>query len=51
MRKCILSNLHNSSNILISHEPRLLKLEKIFDKLQEKIKLNTLFFEGQIYDA
>lgn len=51
MRKYIASNLQDSSNILINHENRLLKLEKTFDKMQEKAKLNTIFFEGQIYDA
>ena len=47
MKKYILNN----NEMLINHENRILKLEKIFDKLEEKEKINTIFYEGQIYDA
>ena len=50
MRKYISNNLINSE-ILINHEHRLLRLENTFNKLEEKQKVNTIFFDGQIYDA
>ena len=50
MRKHISNNLINNE-ILLDHENRILRLEKTFNKLEEKQKLNTIFFEGQIYDA
>ena len=50
MRKYISNNLINSE-ILINHENRILRLENTFNKLEEKQKVNTIFFEGQIYDA
>ena len=37
--------------MLINHENRILKLETTFSKMQEKEKINTIFFEGQIFDA
>ena len=51
MRKYISSNLYQNEKILINHENRILMLEESFDKLNEKQKINTLFYEGQIYDA
>ena len=51
MRKYISNNLYQNEKILINHENRLLMLEESFDKLNEKQKINTLFYEGQIYDA
>ena len=50
MRKYISNNLINTE-MLINHENRILKLEKAFNKLEEKEKINTIFFDGQIYDA
>ena len=41
----------NNSEILISHENRILKLEKVFNKMQEKKKESIILFEGEIYDA
>ena len=51
MRKYISNNLYQNEKILINHENRILKLEEFFDKLNEKQKINTIFYEGQIYDA
>ncbi len=51
MRKYISNNFYKNEKILINHENRLLMLEESFDKLNEKQKINTLFYEGQIYDA
>ena len=51
MRKYISNNLYQNEKMLISHENRILKLEESFDKLNEKQKINTIFYEGQIYDA
>ena len=44
------ANTITSSEILINHENRLLKLENTFDKLKEK-EINKIFFEGELYDA
>ena len=51
MRKYISNNFYKNEKILINHENRILMLEESFDKLNEKQKINTLFYEGQIYDA
>ena len=51
MRKYISNNLYQNEKILINHENRLLMLEESFDKLNEKEKINHIFYEGQIYDA
>lgn len=51
MRKYIANDLYQSNYILNNHEKRLLKLEETFDKLQENSKINTIFYNGQIYDA
>lgn len=45
------SNSLMNSEMLINHENRILKLETTFNKMQEKEKINTIFFEGQIFDA
>ena len=54
MRKYINNNLIEQTYInklvLEDHE-RINLLEESFDKLEEKTKRNSLFFEGQIYDA
>ncbi len=50
MRKYISGSLLNNE-MLINHENRILRLENTFNKLEEKQKINTIFFEGQIYDA
>jgi len=50
MRKYISNNIINNE-MLINHENRIINLEKIFNKLKEKEKINTIFFDGQIYDA
>ena len=51
MRKYISNDLYQNEKILINHENRILMLEESFDKLNEKQKINTIFYEGQIYDA
>ena len=50
LRRYVSNNLMNSE-MLINHENRILKLEPTFSKMQEKEKINTIFFEGQIFDA
>lgn len=49
MKKYISKDLNN--NILINHENRILKLEESFNKLNNNTKVNTVFYDGQIYDA
>ena len=44
-------SFENKNSIILNHEERILKLEKSFDKLNEKEKINAIFYEGQIYDA
>ena len=39
------------NEMLINHENRILKLEDAIDKMNEKEKVNSIFFNGQIYDA
>lgn len=50
LRRYVSNNLMNSE-MLINHENRILKLETTFSKMQEKEKINTIFFEGQIFDT
>ena len=50
LRRYVSNGLINSE-ILLNHENRILKLEHTFNKMQEKEKINTIFFEGQIFDA
>ncbi len=50
MRKYIVNNKYNNE-ILINHEKRLLKIENTLDTMNEKKKVNEVFFKGQIYDA
>lgn len=50
MRKFI-SNKHINNEILINHENRIQRLEETFNKMQEKQKINKIFFDGQIFDA
>lgn len=51
MRKYISGDLYDNHNILINHENRILKLEEIFNKMNENKNINTIFYNGQIYDA
>ena len=44
-------SFENKNSIILNHEERILKLEEFFDKLNEKEKINAIFYEGQIYDA
>jgi len=54
MRKYINNNLIEQTYInklVIKDHERINLLEESFNKLKEKAKCNSLFFEGQIYDA
>lgn len=51
MRKYISNDLYQTNYILNNHENRLLKLEETFDKIHDSNKINTIFYDGQIYDA
>ena len=54
MRKYISANLieqDNMKNILIKHDNEIKLLQESFSKLEEKEKINHIFYEGQIYDA
>ena len=54
MRKYINNNLIEQAYInklVIQDHERINLLEETFNKLEEKTKINSLFFEGQIYDA
>ncbi len=44
------ANTISNEEVLINHENRLLRLEKIFDKYKEK-EINKIFFEGELYDS
>ena len=54
MRKYISVNLieqDNIKNMLIKHDNEIKLLQESFSKLEEKEKINHMFYEGQIYDA
>lgn len=54
MRKYISANLieqDNMKNMLIKHDNEIKLLQESFPKLEEKEKINHIFYEGQIYDA
>ena len=54
MRKYISANLieqDNMKNMLIKHDNEIKLLQESFLKLEEKEKINHIFYEGQIYDA
>ena len=54
MRKYISNNLleHNYiTNMVIKHEEDIKTLYSSLEKLEEKRKVNSIFFKGQIYDA
>ena len=54
MRKYISNSLLEQqwvNNLVYEHDNQIKYLKESFEKLQEKTKLNTIFFEGQIYDA
>ena len=54
MRKYISANLieqDNMKNMLIKHDNEIKLLQESFPKLEEKEKINHVFYEGQIYDA
>lgn len=54
MRKYISSNLFDQnyiSNMLLEHEYKIKLLQDLFQKIEEKKKVNEIYFNGQIYDA
>ena len=54
MRKYISVNLieqDNMKNMLLKHDNEIKLLQESFSKLEEKEKINHIFYEGQIYDA
>ena len=54
MRKLISTNLMEQkyiNNLVLKDHDRIDLLEETFNKLNEKQKVNTLFYEGQVYDA
>jgi hypothetical protein len=54
MRKYIATNLIEQkyiNNLVLEHDSEIKMLQESFDKLSEKTKVNSLFFDGQIYDA
>ncbi len=54
MRKYISSNLleqKNINNMVFKLDERVTLLETTFDELQEKKKINEIYFNGQIFDA
>ena len=50
MRRYFANNVLNNE-MLINHENRILRLEKTFDKFNNKKETNKIFFEGELYDA
>ena len=54
MRKYISVNLieqDNMKNMLLKHDNEIKLLQESFSKLEEKEKINHIFYDGQIYDA
>ena len=50
MRRYFANNL-SKNEMLINHENRILRLEKTFDKFNNKKEINKIFFAGELYDA
>ena len=54
MRKYISSNFIEQkyiNNMVLEHDSKIKLLQHSFDKLEEKQKINDIYFDGQIYDA
>ena len=54
MRKYISNNLFEQkyiNNMLLEHEYKIKLLQDSFQKIEEKKKINEIYFNGQIYDA
>ena len=54
MRKYISNNLIEQryiNNLVLEHDSEIKLLKKSFSKIEEKKKINEIYFNGQIYDA
>lgn len=54
VRKYVSNNIllnYEDRKMLIRHDSEIKLLQESFDKLNERTKVNTIFYEGQIYDA
>ena len=54
MRKYISKDLIEQkyiNDMVLKHDSQIIALEKSFNKLEEKKKINEIYFDGQIYDA
>ena len=54
MQKYISSNFIEQkyiNNMVLEHDSKIKLLQHSFDKLEEKQKINDIYFDGQIYDA
>ena len=54
MRKYISNDLMKQkyiNNMVLEHDSKIKLLQYSFDKLEEKQKINDIYFDGQIYDA
>lgn len=54
MRKYISNDLieqKNINNLVYKHDYEIKQLKELLNKIKENTKVNTIFFEGQIYDA
>ena len=54
MRKYVSSNLIEQkyiNNLVLKHDSEIKLLKKSFTKIEEKKKINEIYFNGQIYDA
>lgn len=54
MRKYLSTNLIEQkyyNDMIVRHDTEIKLLQETFNKLENNIKINEIFFEGQIYDA
>ena len=48
---CLMKKYFNDDALVLNHEKRIQKLEKVFNNYLVETKCNKIFFEGQIYDS
>lgn len=51
MKKYIYQSNYLINSKFLEYDKRLLLVEETLNKMNDKLKVNTIFFEGQIYDA